>query len=107
MSEFTKGEWKVVDGTLINEQCLFVYVDGAGVVCRLTYTVNNTPLTDEDVANAHLIAAAPDMYKNIKEDIEVLERQSKQYVCGSFELRSILLRIKTKEALLAKARGET
>lgn len=47
-----------------------------------------------------------DMYKHIEEDIEILKRQAKQYVFGSYELRSINLRIETKQKLLKRARGE-
>ncbi len=61
--KFTNGEWEVVDGTLVGEQVLFVHVKGKGVVCRLTRQVGtHIPLSDEDKANAHLIAAAPEMY---------------------------------------------
>lgn len=60
----------------------------------------------EDEANAHLIAAAPEMYKHINQDIEILERQCKNHVIGSYEFRSLQLRIKSKQKLPAKARGE-
>lgn len=63
MSEFTKGEWEVIDATLQREQSLFVHVEGVGIVCRLTKVIDtHIPLSKQDIANAHLIAAAPSMY---------------------------------------------
>ena len=47
-----------------------------------------------------------DMYEHIEEDIEILQRQAKQHVLGSYELRAINLRIETKQKLLKRARGE-
>ena len=61
MNEFTKGEWEVIqeglDPTLpatgyLSIQPIDAYIDHG-----------RAPITDEDRANAHLIAAAPDLYK--------------------------------------------
>jgi len=60
MAEFTKGEWTATssDGQVgvINKQCLYRIAD-----CR------KSGLSDEEnSANAHLIAAAPEMYEALK-----------------------------------------
>lgn len=74
MSEikFTKGKWLCVDGTRVGEQVLFISSVAFNMcICRLTKQVDNhTLLSDEDIANAHLIASAPDMYAMIKELID-------------------------------------
>lgn len=63
-------------------------------------------MTDEEAnANAALIAAAPDMYEEIKRDIQWLKRVRDMFVIGSDMFRSCSLRIESKEKLLAKARG--
>lgn len=43
--------------------------------------------------------------KHLEQDIRILKQQAKDYVIGSYELRSIDLRVQTKQELLAKARG--
>lgn len=99
-AKFTKGPWKKCrrGETLIGENNKGVGIYDCGLV-----GVNKS---EEAVANSYLIAATPDMYKEIEQDIEWLQRLSKDYVAGSHVLRSILLRIKTKKSLLSKARGE-
>ena len=54
-----------------------------------------------------LLEQRNDMYAEIEQDIEWLQRLSAGYVIGSYELRSVNLRIKTKKQLLAKAKGES
>jgi len=66
-TKFTKGEWNCIDGTIIGEQVLFVHATelgvNKGIVCRLTKQVDtHISLSLEEIANAHLIASAPDMY---------------------------------------------
>ena len=96
-AKFTKGEWEAVDGTKIGEQVLFVHVptlDSKGkVVCRLTRVVDtHIPLNEQDIANAHLIAAAPEMYS-------ALESIVMEWDLDPSDIDWI-------ESLLAKARGE-
>lgn len=98
-TEFTKGEWIAIDGTKVGEQVLFVHaVDGEsskGIVCRLTKQVNtHISLSTEDIANSHLIAAAPKMYAEL-EDILMFELDG-----GSAFRANRIAR------LLAEARGE-
>jgi len=96
-TKFTKGEWHCIDGTIIGEQVLFVHATelgvNKGIVCRLTKQVDtHISLSLEDIANAHLIAAAPDMYKmleSLRDDYGLLTTVGKDI-----------------DKLLAKARGE-
>lgn len=96
-TKFTKGEWEVVDGTLVGEEILFISVpcvtSKGRVVCRLTKTVDkHIPLDEEDKANAKLIAAAPEMYGYLSHMLEH----------DIINDRSIEREVKS---LLAKARG--
>ncbi len=100
-AKFTGGEWEVADGTKIGEQVLFVHVptlsNKGKVVCRLTRVVDtHVPLSEQDIANAHLIAAAPKMYAMLEDFVKTKECKQEWL----FEMQS------TIESLLAKARGE-
>lgn len=73
--KFTAGPWRVEDGTtLIWGACTedpSTYGMGYPIAeCRITPT-NPTwakgPDDDEGIANAHLIAASPDLYEALKE----------------------------------------
>lgn len=104
--KFTKGEWQL---SLDCGGKTLIYSDNE-VICEGFMCSHDKVETDshriEAKANANLVAAAPEMYKNIEEDIEILKRQARNLVLGSHELRSVTLRIKSKAKLLAKARGE-
>ena len=107
MSEarFTGGEWIVYDGDLRyckGKVCIIEPDDMPTVIADL----NDYFGKDAREANAHLIAASPAMYKEIEGEIEWLERLSKKYVIGSYELQGVLSRIQRKRELLAKARGQ-
>ena len=83
--------------------------------CGLDFDVDfsNTALMDryneltkehvEYIENATLHFA--DMYEHIEKGIEILQRQAKQYVLGSHELRAINIRIDSKQKLIQRARG--
>lgn len=98
MEKFTKGEWICIDGTTVGEQILFVHAVESGVnkgiVCRLTKQVDtHINLSLEDVANAHLIAAAPKMFQALLS----IENDNGSIPEAIWDLRN--------EAI-AKARGE-
>ena len=103
MPKFTSGEWRCCDGTQFGEQILFVDIkDNAAVVCRLTKEVDReVPLSNEDIANAHLIAAAPDMYA-ILEDSRTMLRAF-YHNTGSI---GAIAQVRLIDDLLKKARGE-
>ncbi|MEO9497688.1 MAG: hypothetical protein ABJG42_24655 [Vibrio splendidus] len=94
-AKFTKGDWRVERFVNGNGFEIAFNEDGE-VIADYVYTE----------PDAHLIAAAPKMYKDIEADIEWLERLAKRYAIGSYELRSIHSRIEVKRNLLAEARGE-
>lgn len=101
--KFTQGDWSVADGTKVGEQVLFVHVADKGVVCRLTKQVDtHLPITEFDLADAHLIAAAPDMYRKLK-DLSKLMAMLDPYTPDLMELDCVTSEI---DGLLAKARGE-
>jgi len=101
--KFTKFEFEIVDDT-------FVYALNNKGVNQFDFNINGNGDYGADLeelkANAHLIAAAPKMYKEIGRDIEWLERLAKKYVIGSYELQGIQSRIENKRKLLSEARGE-
>lgn len=95
-AKFTKAPWKIQD-------------DGyglIGVLFRKGYGVLVGHKDNESISNAHLIAAAPEMYEEIERDIGWLGMMKAKFVLGSYEYKSICLRIESKQKLLAKARGE-
>ena len=79
-TEFTKGEWESNYGTV-----------SCGDIRVADCELNNMAYTPTEIANAHLIAAAPEMYAML------------QKVC---EFHPHLCCIKDIEKLLAKARGQ-
>lgn len=91
-TKFTEGKWLIADGTKVGDQILFIHSEVSGVICRLTKYVANTPLTKEDIANAHIIAAAPEMYAMLKH-------------ISDFQTDNENIQ-KSINQLLAKARGE-
>lgn len=99
-TKFTKGPW------INNEQGFLIGKNGNPVKASGLGSIQSFNNCDEHKANSELMKCAPDMYKHIEEDIHILQRQAKQYVFGSHELRVINLRIETKQKLLKKVRGE-
>ena len=64
--EYTKGEWKAVE-TEPNNPDSWEY----HVTCDVGY--KHTVCRDANVDNAHLIAAAPDMYEACKQALRTFE----------------------------------
>lgn len=97
-AKFTKGKWKArVDDSAV--KTALIYLDNKG-----GFDISGAP---DCIANAYLIAEAPEMYSEIVSDISWLEQIKSKFVVGSYEFRSVCLRIKSKKKLLAKARGES
>jgi hypothetical protein len=95
-AKFTKWKWKAHD----DGYCMI------GVLFRKGFGVLVGSKSKEVVANAHLIAAAPDMYEEIELDIndlvellQTLDRNSDDYLFYEQKLN-------WKQSILAKARGE-
>lgn len=93
MEKFNKGPWVRAGNTVIHEKSRFG-------ICKVIGE------DDVDIANAALIAAAPEMYDDIKRDIDWLKQMRRFFVIGSDGFRACSLRIESKQKLLAKARGE-
>ena len=91
--KFTKGPWKVVDnGHFL--QISFPWENNPNVIDRYCRSVAD--IHNNDIANANLIAAAPDMYEALKADCDNCEGQEHSFYCDSCP---------TGKAL-RKARGE-
>lgn len=112
-AKFTKGEWKVIksgesflDGGLLvsatskSEDKSSFYFENEILIAA---TTNDDK---EAVANAHLIAAGPEMYKEIEGDIKNLKSLLMGIDPSSLESAAIEKKISRKKKLLAKARGE-
>ncbi len=97
MEDFTKGEWKVdaTYSTFIN-----INTDSA---CIASVDVEGSIYSEEELANAHLIAAAPDMYAILEKLMKAMDNHDVWWVncpdSGGFDTNEI-------EDLLKKARGE-
>lgn len=94
-AKFTKGGWSI---------CIDCWADGHvsidgfehSAIAVVVSEMDDGSKKEELSANAHLIAAAPEMYEAMQEFVDRVE-------CG--EVRSVKTYSKFK-AILAKARGE-
>jgi hypothetical protein len=88
-TEFTPGPWKIVEDRVPSSLEVF---GGTTAICECWRRAN----PETETANAHLIAAAPDMY-------EALEKLRDRYVqvIGNEGIECYVA-----NAALAKARGE-
>ena len=69
-AKFTKGPWKVVDnGHFL--QISFPWENNPNVIDRYCRSVAD--IHNNDIANANLIAAAPDMYEALEEVWRILD----------------------------------
>ena len=89
MSDFTKGPWHVMCITNADTDCDCGYILDEGGTCIGQVFVddgklvsdggNDSPPLEEAMANASLIAAAPDMYEALKACIDELNSIHSQY----------------------------
>ena len=114
MTKFTKGEWSVSE---LEDNVDYIRVRGTvpGARFKIANVIDvnhhlecNTHVYAKEkqqaIANAHLIAAAPDMYKELEESLETfkaIHRRSSSY--GSAQSIIRIIRI---EIILKKAKGE-
>ena len=93
--EYTKGKWEV------GSDSWDTYI-GTGTQ-YLAKIINSGSLTDNEVqANAHLIAAAPEMYEALK---LLIERMNSDMVGSEYGVALTLPRVWAERAL-AKAEGK-
>jgi hypothetical protein len=109
-TKFTQGKWsqshrEQSDGMYITQ----VYDDKGQSICDLnwhTVGLGCSGFKTDRKENAQLIAVAPEMYDEIKIEIEELQEfiSTLNHMSGDWLYYSS--RLDRKEALLAKARGE-
>ena len=110
MSEgYTKGPW--IPGHMTDPEstcrCRYILCDGyAGSIAVVSKRVtdengcNDSPPEEEAIANARLIAAAPELYEALKEMVSAFENYDRDMY--EFEHEAI----KKARAALSKAKGE-
>lgn len=122
-TKFTKGEWIVYDknddwGNVGSDELVVgmssYNKDYTNYYCSHKITIDDSE--DEARANAHLIAAAPDMYAMIKELVHELNLAIDE--CNEYKIKAITSSTENEpdyidkqtlheaQILLAKARGE-
>lgn len=92
MRKFTPGPWKSVENSISSEMYFFANSQGK----LLGETIGLTRDKDENMANANLIAAAPDMYQVIHDLIEVIQGPVDQIPEVIVKARRLLARIKAE-----------
>lgn len=100
----TPGPWHILDGRIVGEQFLSIFTlhEDFPIITRIENKVSGKPIGEDDVANANLIASAPELLEIV---FELLKHRTKDkdgnYVCWVGE--SLLM--KAEEAF-CKAIGE-
>ncbi len=92
---YTKGEW-IIDRV---KKSMIISPRKDKVICRLGYSGE---LNDDDRANAHLIAAAPDMYEALKALAHDFATLGELYGITPDGIKKVLNK---SERALAKAEG--
>lgn len=90
--KFTKGEWKIKESFKeYNSSSLNVYTSERGKVCEVKKHFGNST---ETIANAQLIASAPELLDHLNKMIEVFEVYAKdaQFVSGVFMAKQAIIK---------------
>ena len=111
-AKFTKGKWFIEKDASWNDDCWAISVkrdyDDSVHHCfaEVTYKMEHEESNPELEANAHLIAAAPEMYEMLKKMQAVMYHLSNEQ--GLIDSKRDACRddFSTINGLLAKARGE-
>lgn len=111
-AKFTKGDWEFTTcGSSVSVWC-----GNTSIIGHKNFNYPNDKYSDEILANAHLIASAPEMYKMIKGLSKELELAITKI--NTVTIKNITPQTETQhdlwdmeslhdaEVLLAKARGE-
>ena len=98
-TNFTKGEWSIIDST---GKSLSVWASESECITTINYNFWDEKYQSELKANAHLIAATPDMYAMLGELSEMVDKLNEGF---NADHKAIELSIRA-ESLLKKARGE-
>ena len=105
MSEYTKGPWKHADAPEGCSEQIYAPQAGNGNGGLIT-VISSGVSKEEDIANAHLISAAPDMYEELRASNAMLLA----VICACREVddsikEEVHKRIKCNNKALAKAEG--
>lgn len=99
MSKHTPGNWFVLDLREHEEQIERLTVsNGEHVVCRIENTVRGGPIDEQDVANARLISAAPELLEILQDLLVVLGSRGRKDFASRIEFHERVAR-----AAIAKA----
>lgn len=93
-TKFTPGPWRVSQTYPVGDYC----IHAAGCPWQLAYIAANTNVDWPLEANAHLIAAAPDLYAALERTLSYLTSYPGNSGINAWE---------QARAALSKARGET
>ena len=112
--KFTEGKWVYThnesfgvcsDSTL--DHCITGKAKDFATGGKLDIIIARINVSDsEDIANAHLMAVAPDMYREIQSVIIELQEVIEDYPIGCPDWVLLNSKIERKEKLLSEARGE-
>jgi hypothetical protein len=105
VSKHTPGLWKVGD----EAEGLWVYVDpNQNVICDIVGRNDPHIMTDEDYANAYLIAAAPELLGALEATALLAHELSNGIAHGGKRFDDCDASVCTRNrALIAKAKGES
>lgn len=106
MAEFTKGEWVVDNAGDVIVRGSGGYVGHPSRKGTIASLNDGEYIENNNSHDAHLIATAPDMYKEIENDLKNLKFRLENDALTECERWDIPNEIKEKEKLLSKARGE-
>ena len=102
-TKFTPGPWRMGESPSSNPHRFYIKAEDAGI-CEGCQWLHTDPV-EESKANAHLIAAAPEMYKRLEACVDLLT-----FIANHAELHnwysSAMKEAAESRKVLAKARGE-
>jgi len=105
-TKFTPGPWKAIRDPLHYGSLSTVYAgsteEKAGIGAQMLVQVGGWSNPTEQEANAHLIAAAPELYEALEEIIQDVQQTSTGDITGTGCWEAL----DKARAALAKARGE-
>lgn len=108
-AKFTPGPWVLIEGQFDSEVEVTTETrqqNSKGEICGMDIYFDGSHGVEQP-ANAHLIAAAPEMYESIESDVIRLEFDLAQLGHGfAHAAEEINAELNAKKKLLAKARGE-
>ena len=97
MSEHTKGPWRI--GTPGPNGCFTIGTNNGLMTAMIAHSVNYPNQKEEAIANANLIAAAPDMLEALEFFIKNWKGSETDWFTQCYEVERLI------EAAIAKAKG--